>query len=190
MIASAFTILLNCILTCLILLYPIPLQFFLVASSPYYSVLVASRLILDPSLQLMISITNEVIFTVSLYILLFLEISAEIKSFIEALLSTNQTIEQLVQSLSVSTTSASSIWGSICKVYSCNKPDKRHCLYLKWKKNSYNIRNIVRDSLNTFKPEISRPCPEEQFHVSFNLTNIVVESRASLVTATLVKDIK
>ena len=58
------------------------------------------------------------------------------------------------------------------------------------KKNSYNIRNIVRDSLNTFKLVISSPCPEEQFHVSFNLTNIVVESRASFVTTTLVKDIK
>ena len=186
---------LTCLLKCLIWLHPFPIQSFLVASSPYCSLLVALRSILDPSLQLMISPKNEVIFTCNVitkeFILLFLELPAEIKSFIEALLSTNQPIEQLFQSLSVSTTSASSIWGSICKkVYSCNKPDKRHCLYLKWKNNSYNIRNTVRDSLNTFNPVISRPCPEEQFHVSFNLTNIVVEKRASLVTATLAKDIK
>ena len=48
----------------------------------------------------------------------------------------------------------------------------------------------MRDSLNTFNPVISRPCPEEQFHASFNLTNIIVEKRALLITATLAKDIK
>ena len=61
---------------------------------------------------------------------------------------------------------------------------------MNWKKNSYDIKNIVRDSLNTLKPVVSLPGSEEQFHLSFSLTNIVVERRASLVTATFVKEIK
>ena len=64
-------------------------------------------------------------------IVIFLELPAEIKSFIDVLLSTTLSFERLVQSLSVSSSSPSSIWGSICKkVYSCNKSDKRHSLYL------------------------------------------------------------
>ena len=103
----------------------------------------------------------------------FLELPAEIKSFIDVLLSTTLSFEQLVQSLSVSSSSLSSIWGSICKkVYSCNKPDKRHSLYLKWRKNSHNIRTLVRDALinvlNKVKPLLSLNSSEEQFHVSCN----------------------
>ena len=106
----------------------------------------------------------------------FLELPGEIKSIIDALLSTTLSFEQLFQSLSVSSSSPSSIWGSICKkVYSCNKPVKRHSLYLKWKKNSHNIRALVRNALNKVKTLVSLASSEEQFHVSCNLSNLRFE---------------
>ena len=73
-------------------------------------------------------------------------------------------------------------------VYSCNKPDKRHRLYLKWKQNSQNIRTLVRDALNKVKPLVSPPSSEEEFHVSSNLSNLTIQ-RASLVTSTILKEV-
>ena len=92
--------------------------------------------------------------------------------------------------MSVTSSSPSSIWGSICKkVYSCNKPDKRHSLYLKWRKNSHDIRTLVRDALNKDKALVSLPNSEEQFHVSCSLSNFTIQRRASLVTFTILKEI-
>ena len=124
------------------------------------------------------------------FIVVILELPGEIKYIIDALLSTTLPFKQLVQSLSVSSSSPSSIWGSICKkVYTCNKPDTRHRLYLKWKKNSHNIRTLVRDALNKVKPLVSLPSSEEQFHVSCNLSNLTIQRSASLVTSTTLKEV-
>ena len=92
--------------------------------------------------------------------------------------------------MSVTSSSPSSIWGSICKkVYSYNKSDTRHSLYLKWRKNSHDIRTLVRDALNKDKALVSLPNSEEQFHVSCKLSNFTIQRSASLVTFTILKEI-
>ena len=95
----------------------------------------------------------------------------------------------MIRQLSVSPKISSSLWGSICKrVYSCNRSDKRHNLYLKWTKDSYKIQSTVRDVLA--RNSLSKSSIfTERLQVSFNLSKLDISQRASLVTSTIVKDI-
>ena len=47
----------------------------------------------------------------------------------------------------------------------------------------------MRDALKKVKPLLSFPSSEEQFHVSFNISNLTIQTRASLVTSTILKDV-
>ena len=73
-------------------------------------------------------------------------------------------------------------------MYSCNRSDKRHNLYLKWTKDSYKVQSTVRDVLainSLSKSSIFT----ERLQVSFNLSKLDISQRASLVTSTIIRDI-
>ncbi len=120
---------------------------------------------------------------------ILVELPKDIKSIID-IMDTSSSLDLLTQRLSVSANNPSSIWGSICKqVYLCNKPDKRQKLYLKWKNNSCNVQSIVKDTLNKRTSSVTATYSEEQFQVSYNLEKFNIQTRASLVTSTIMKDI-
>ena len=121
-----------------------------------------------------------------------LVLPSDLRSFIDYFVGTSLPYEDIVQSLSVSARSAESIWGTLCKkVHSCNKPEKRRKLYLKWKNNSHNIRSILKETLqcNDAPAVVSCLSIEKDFQVSLNLGHLSVENRTSLLTSALIKDI-
>ena len=106
---------------------------------------------------------------------------------IELILPTFTLFDTLIQSLSVNAKISSSIWCSIYnQVHSCNKTEKRHKLFLKWKNNSCNIQFIVKDGFNKSIPSVSA---EDQFQVCYNLNKLDMQLRGLLIAFVAIKDV-
>ena len=90
-----------------------------------------------------------------------------------------------MNSLSTSPSVADSIWGVICKkVHLRNNQAKRVKLYLKWKNNSHNIRELLERIIN---PDSTSQ--NMSFFVSLSLDSLRPEGLASLQTSVMLREI-
>ena len=90
-----------------------------------------------------------------------------------------------MNSLFTSPSVADSIWGVVCKkVHLLNNQAKRVKLYLKWKNNSHNIRELLERIIN---PDSTSQ--NMSFFVSLSLDSLRPEGLASLQTSVMLREI-
>ena len=90
-----------------------------------------------------------------------------------------------MNSLSTSPSVADSIWGVVCKKgHLRNNQAKRVKLYLKWKNNSHNIRELLERIIN---PDSTSQ--NMSFFVSLSLDSVRPEGLASLQTSVMLREI-
>ena len=87
------------------------------------------------------------------------------------------------EALSAKCSISNSVWGNLSThIFGRNGADLRKILYLKWKNNSHNIRNKVKEyDLNL--------SVSNNFQVRVGLDLLSIESRTSLLTETILRDI-
>ena len=97
-------------------------------------------------------------------------------------------------SLSVGPSVSDSIWGVVCKhVHWRNNQAQRVKLYLKWKNNSHNIRELIKSLNPTTSSQLSIPTqplsyPPKSLLVSYSIDSST-EWLASLPNSTIYRDI-
>ena len=120
--------------------------------------------------------------------LFVLELPTDVLSFVEFFITTSQTFDQVFQSLSVRPSLSNSIWGSLSRyIYSSNRLENRHKLYLRWVNNSHNIRTLLEKAINGNLHVSS--VTHEDLKVSLALHSFDINHKLSLLTSTLIRDI-
>ena len=87
------------------------------------------------------------------------------------------------EALSAKCSISNSVWGNLSTdIFGMNRTDSRKRLYLKWKNNSHNICNKVKEyDLNL--------SVSNNFQVCIGLDLLSIGSRTSLITETILRDI-
>ena len=140
----------------------------------------------------------------SLCFLLYSLVPRELQQLLLYVESTSKSYKEILSSFSIGPSASDSIWGVICKkIYGRNSQAQRKSIYLKWKNNSHNIRELIERIIN---PPISShssipsrslsPCLQspqstikKSLVVSFSCDSFSVEKLPSLQTATIYRDV-